>query len=82
MGEIRSAIEYHEKALTIDREIGDRGGEGRDLGGLGTAYYVLGETHRAIEYNEQCLAIAREIGSRLVAVATRASRWATWESRT
>jgi len=48
----------------IDREIGDRRGEGADLGNLGLAYAALGETRRAIEYYEQALVIDREIGDR------------------
>ena len=51
-------------ALTIDREIGDRRGEGSVLGNLGVEYAELGETRRAIQFYEQQLAIAREIGDR------------------
>ena len=50
--------------MAIAREIGDRRGEGQDLGNLGIAYGNLGEYRRAIEYYEQQLAIAREIGDR------------------
>ena len=61
---MRRAIEYHEQALAISREIGDRRGEGNDLGNLGNAYKNLGEVRRAIGYYEQALVIAREIGDR------------------
>ncbi|MEP7012464.1 MAG: tetratricopeptide repeat protein, partial [Acidobacteriota bacterium] len=61
LGETRRAIEYHDAALSISREIGDRRAEGQDLGSLGIAYADLGETRRAIEYFEQVLAITREI---------------------
>ena len=64
LGEVRRAIEYYEQALAIAREIGDRRGEGTDLGNLGNAYADLGQVRRAIEYYEQALAIAREIGDR------------------
>jgi len=37
LGEYRRAIEYHEQALAIDKEIGDRQGEGAALGNLGDA---------------------------------------------
>ena len=47
------------------REIGDRRGEGADLGSLGLAYYHLGQAERAIGFYEQYLAIA-EIGDRRV----------------
>ncbi len=64
LGEPRKAIEYHEQALKIAREIGDRRGEGAGLGNLGSAYSDLGEPRKAIEYYEQALKIAREIGDR------------------
>ena len=57
-------IEQYEQALVIDREIGDRRGEGADLGNLGMAYAALGEVRRAIEQYEQALVISREIGDR------------------
>ena len=61
---MRRAIELHEQALTIDREIGDREGEAAALTGLGNAYVALGEVRRAIELHEQALTIDREIGDR------------------
>ena len=59
-----SAIKFYEQALLIDREIGDRRGEGAALGNLGIAYATLGETRRAIKFFEQTLFIDREIGDR------------------
>ena len=38
LGEYRKAIEYHEQALKIARDISHRQGEGQCLGGLGIAY--------------------------------------------
>ena len=64
LGEPKKAIEYYEQALKISREIGDRRGEGNDLGNLGIAYSDLGEPRKAIEYYEQALKIAKEIGDR------------------
>jgi len=64
LGQVARAIEYHEAALAIAREIGDRQGEGAWLGNLGNAYSDLGQVARAIEYHEQALAISREIGDR------------------
>jgi tetratricopeptide (TPR) repeat protein len=37
LGQIEKAIDYYEQALAIDREIGDRSGEGIDLGNLAEA---------------------------------------------
>ncbi|HFD38969.1 MAG TPA: tetratricopeptide repeat protein [Anaerolineae bacterium] len=64
LGDARRAIQYYEQALAIDREIGDRQGEGNWLGNLGEAYRNLGDARRAIQYYEQALAIRREIGDR------------------
>ena len=49
LGEPRKAIQFYEQALEIDREIGDRHGEGAALGNLGLAYADLGETHEGVE---------------------------------
>ncbi|OIP71465.1 MAG: hypothetical protein AUK43_06115 [Oscillatoriales cyanobacterium CG2_30_40_61] len=64
LGQYQQAIEYHQQALTISREIGDRRGEGSALGNLGNAYGSLGQYQQAIEYHQQYLMIAREIGDR------------------
>lgn len=61
-GEVRKALEYHERALAIAREIGDRQAIGHCLGHLGTAYYALGQPQQAIAYYAQALAIARDVG--------------------
>jgi tetratricopeptide (TPR) repeat protein len=64
LGQVEKAIQYHEKALAIDKEIGDRRGEGADLGNLGIVYRHLGQVEKAIQYYEKALAIAQEIGDR------------------
>jgi len=48
----------------IDREIGDRRGEGQDLGNLGNAWAALNDPCRAIDYYGQALALAQAIGDR------------------
>ena len=62
MGECRKALEFHEKALTIAREIGDKRNEGTWLGNLGSDYANLDEISKAIEFYEKQLVIAREVG--------------------
>ena len=64
LGDIRKAIEYHEKDLKIAIEIGVRAGEGGAYGNLGIAYKSLGDFRKAIEYHEKHLKIAIEIGDR------------------
>jgi len=44
--------------------VGDRGGEGGALSGLGNVYNRMGESDRAIEHYQLRLSIAREIGDR------------------
>jgi tetratricopeptide (TPR) repeat protein len=48
----------------MSREVGDRRGEGIDLGNLGRCYRAVGQINRAIEYLQQALALAREVGDR------------------
>ncbi|HPQ70876.1 MAG TPA: tetratricopeptide repeat protein [bacterium] len=64
LGDLKKAAQYHEQALAIDREIGDRQGEAADLGNLGLVYQNLGELEKAAQYHEQALAIHRELGVR------------------
>jgi tetratricopeptide (TPR) repeat protein len=64
LGDARRAIEFHEQALVVLREFGNRHGEGNALCNLGLAYADLGDARRAIEFYEQSLVICREIGDR------------------
>ena len=64
MSEPRKAIEFHEQALAIFSEIGDRRGECAALGNLGLDYSDLGDPRKAIEFYEQALKISQEIGDR------------------
>ena len=52
------------KALKIAIAIGDRAGEGRAYGNLGSAYLLQGDFRNGIEYYEKHLKIAIEIGDR------------------
>lgn len=61
---LEKALEFHEWALTIAREIRDRRGEGAALCNIGSIYRNFGEAHKAIEFYEQHLAIAGNIGDR------------------
>ncbi len=64
LDEYRQAIELHTQALAIDRDIGDRQGEGADLSRLGHCYYSLFDNRGAIDLYTQALAIDRDIGDR------------------
>ncbi|XP_020613048.1 tetratricopeptide repeat protein 28-like [Orbicella faveolata] len=64
LGDFKQAIKYHEKRLSIAKEVGDRAGEGRAYANLGNAYNSLGDFRQAIKYHEQHLSIAKEVGDR------------------
>ena len=61
---IKKAKEYHEKALAITIEIGDKKDEGTNYGSLGAVFRSLGEYQKAKEYEEKALAISIEIGDK------------------
>ncbi|XP_044170138.1 tetratricopeptide repeat protein 28-like [Acropora millepora] len=65
LGDLRRAIEYHEKHLEIAKEVSDRIGEGSAYGNLGNAYQSLGDFRKAIEYHAKQLEIAIEVGHRV-----------------
>uniref|UniRef100_UPI0030DD5603 CHAT domain-containing protein n=1 Tax=Calothrix sp. 336/3 TaxID=1337936 RepID=UPI0030DD5603 len=57
-------MEFHQQGLAIAKQIGDKAGEGRALGNLGSAYHSLGDYQKAIEFHQQRLAIAQQIGDK------------------
>ena len=61
---LQRAIEYHEKDVSIAKDVGDRAGEGRAYGNLGNAYNNLTDYQRVIEYHEKDLKIAKHVGNR------------------
>lgn len=62
LGEIRKAIEYHERALAIEESLGRVAGRASQLGNLGSCYQTLGDIRKAIEYHERALALHEEVG--------------------
>jgi len=64
LGYVSKSIKYHQQAMEIAKEIGNKHAEGNNLGYLGNAYRNLGELRKAIEYYEQALKIAKETVSR------------------
>jgi tetratricopeptide (TPR) repeat protein len=61
LGEARKAIEFFQQALVIDREIGDRRGEGNALWSSALAFDRLGDRPQAIARAEAALAIYEAI---------------------
>ena len=74
-GDHAKAIDYHNRALAMDRELGNAIGQGESLDNLGSAYAGLGEQDRAEGYYLQAIELFRERGDRYRAGACR-SRYA------
>ena len=64
LGEYEKAKTYHENALVILKEIGDKRGEATCYGNLGTVYQYLDEYEKAKTYQENALVIRKEIGDK------------------
>jgi tetratricopeptide (TPR) repeat protein len=88
-GNHERADTYLKQALAIRREIGDRGGVGRCLNGLGYAARHKGRLQEALRYLEESLSIARELGEQtcypllnLAAIQASSGQaeaaWRTW----
>ncbi|XP_062546647.1 G-protein-signaling modulator 2 [Armigeres subalbatus] len=61
---LMQAVEYYQQNLTLMKELGDRGAQGRACGNLGNTYYLLGNFETAIEHHQERLRIAREFGDK------------------
>ena len=69
LGQYDKAREYHQKALVIKTEIGDRKGEATCYGILGVVFCSLGQYDKAKEYHQKALSselkLATEKGRQL-----------------
>ena len=63
LGQYAQALEYHQQALIIAREVGARSEEGINLSNLGIVYINLGQYAQALEFFQQALSIQQEIGN-------------------
>ena len=61
VGEYDKAREYHEKALAIRVEIGDKEGEAADYGNLGIVFQSFGDYVMAERFFEKALSISKDI---------------------
>jgi len=59
------ALEYFEKALAIDEELGNKAGAAGDNGSLGAVYLELSQHAKALKYCEKALAIDGELGNKI-----------------
>jgi tetratricopeptide (TPR) repeat protein/transcriptional regulator with XRE-family HTH domain len=62
-GQLDEAERHYKMSLQINREIGNRHGEGIRLGNLAGVYHTSGEFRLAIRYYADALAIYRELGN-------------------
>jgi tetratricopeptide (TPR) repeat protein len=67
----RDALDLHGLAREAARTAGDRAGEGRACGRLGTVHRRLGDYQAALEWYRAALAIHRDVGDRAGESATR-----------
>ena len=63
-GKLKEALEHHQQALDIDREIGSKKGEAGDLCNIGNVYQIQGKLKEALEHYQQALKIHQEIGTK------------------
>ncbi len=63
-GENQKALDYFNQALPLRRAAGDRVGEGKTLGNVGSVYRTLGENQKALDYYNQALPLWRAAGDR------------------
>jgi diguanylate cyclase (GGDEF)-like protein len=58
--DIKKALIFHQKALKICKETGDRIGEGANLFSIGVTHYFTGEFQKALKYYQDSLKIFKE----------------------
>ena len=78
-GPAAKAIEMHEKALRIYKELGDRAGEAYTLERLSSCYTKLGDLVQAQQLLQQSLALRQQLAGEAVPTH-RADRWSVLET--
>ena len=64
VGQYAKAEEYVQKALVIQKVIGDKQGEASTYGNLGVVFQSVGQYNKAEEYLQKALVIRIEIGDK------------------
>jgi tetratricopeptide (TPR) repeat protein len=57
-------LEYYGQALSLRRQVGNKGGEATTLNNIGKIYNELGEKDKALEYYEQALPLMMQVGDK------------------
>jgi len=63
-GKLKEALQHHQQALKIHREISNKKSEADDLGNMGIVYRIQGKLKEALQHYQQALKIHREIGDK------------------
>ncbi len=61
-GDLDKAIEFYEKSLVINLELGSKQGKIRNYGNLGEVYRIRGDLDKAVKFYEKSLTINLELG--------------------
>ena len=64
VGQLKTAIEYHQRHLEISKEVEDKAGEGTSYGNLRNAYQGLRQFITAMECHKRHLKIPKEVGDK------------------
>jgi tetratricopeptide (TPR) repeat protein len=64
LGDRQKALEFINRALTIQREIGDRPAEAMALNIIGDIYSGLGDNQQALDHYNRALPMMRSVGDR------------------
>ena len=62
--DLKSAIDYYDKALALAKGMKNKKGECTNYGNLGNTYLKAGEYEKAIEYSAKALEISQAIGNK------------------
>ena len=66
LGDYQRAVEYHERALRLNQETGNKQGEALLYGDLGLTYHALGDYQRAVDCLKRALKFGKETGNKRV----------------
>ncbi len=64
LGDYKKALDYLKKSLSIQKEIGDKYGEGTTLNNMATTAHARGDYETALDYLKKSLSIQKEIGDK------------------
>jgi CHAT domain-containing protein/Tfp pilus assembly protein PilF len=65
LGQNQKSLEFYQKALPIQKEVGDRTGEASTLNNIGGVYFNLGQNQKALEYYQKALPIMKAVENRV-----------------